>query len=166
MSMARLSQDRIGRQRFRVCVNYDPELGLTKQSEKDRCDLKKIWKKHVAGQAIDHLNWNAPKYGDFSLVTDFQGAMNQLNAAEDNFNRLPSHIREDFHNSPHELLAFLDDPANADEAIELGFTGPSLEAQPENPAQPIPEDQTPRAQSPVPAGDLSPPKPTPVAGGE
>jgi hypothetical protein len=41
------------------------------------------------------------------------------------FEDLPAEVRFKFDNKPAELLKFMSDPANADEAIDLGLFKPS-----------------------------------------
>jgi phage internal scaffolding protein len=62
-----------------------------------------------------------PLYGDFSDVGDYKSAQETLIKADKAFMALPSKVRDRFDNDPVKLLAFLDNPENLDEAIELGL---------------------------------------------
>lgn len=62
-----------------------------------------------------------PHYGDFTNAGDYLEACNQVVAAQQAFNTLPAEIRYRFENSPYELLFFLEDPNNLEEAYELGI---------------------------------------------
>lgn len=63
-----------------------------------------------------------PTFGDFTdAVTDYQTALNMLNAAQDSFMQFPAEVRARFHNDPQEMMQFLDDEKNRDEAVKLGF---------------------------------------------
>lgn len=62
-----------------------------------------------------------PMYGDFSSVEDYQAAVNSVMQAQDQFMALPAQIRKRFDNDPAQLIAFMNDPGNASEAIELGL---------------------------------------------
>lgn len=60
-------------------------------------------------------------FADVSDVPDLLVAMDTMTRAQADFDSLPSHIRKRFGNSPIELVDFLNDPQNDDEAIKLGF---------------------------------------------
>lgn len=62
-----------------------------------------------------------PQFGDFTGIPDYQETLNKVNAALEMFSELPLKIRQRFNDSPTELLAFLQDESNRDEAIELGL---------------------------------------------
>lgn len=79
---------------------------------------------------------NKPFFGDFTQIPDYQTALNIVIEAEQNFAALPSKVRERFKNDPAELVAFVRDEKNRDEAIELGL----LPRPVDNPSRP-PEQQ-------------------------
>lgn len=93
----------------------------TKQAMKEACDVNNILKKYQKTQLITHVNKINGQYGDFSEVLDFQSSLNALRSAEEAFLGLPSSIRKRFSNDPGELLAFLSDSSNKDEALKLGL---------------------------------------------
>lgn len=68
-----------------------------------------------------------PISGDFTSVTDFHSAMNMVRAAEEAFMAMPASLRERFGHDPQNVMLFLDDPANRDEAIKLGLVEPPVE---------------------------------------
>lgn len=94
-----------------------------------------------------------PRYGDFEGIFDFQTAQNQVLEAQRQFMTLPAKMRARFRNSPQELLEFLEDESNRDEAIALGLVKkPEIEPQspPTPPAPPAaPGGPTPPATPPV-----------------
>lgn len=61
------------------------------------------------------------EYGDFSGVTDFQTAMQQLKQAQESFDSLPVKIRARFENDPAALYEYLQNSDNLAEAVELGI---------------------------------------------
>lgn len=65
-------------------------------------------------------NGRTPKYMDISSM-DFQTMQNQVADINSNFMTLPAKLRRRFNHSPYQLLRFLDDENNRDEAIELGL---------------------------------------------
>lgn len=60
-------------------------------------------------------------YGDFSAITDFQSALEQLERARSGFEELPPEIREEFHNDPAGFVDWLADPGNWPEARRMGL---------------------------------------------
>lgn len=62
-----------------------------------------------------------PMYGDFSGVVDYHSAVQAIKIAEERFMMLPAQIRKRFRNDPQELLAFLADDTNRQEAVEMGL---------------------------------------------
>ena len=62
-----------------------------------------------------------PSYADFERVYDYHSAMLEIRAAEREFMRLPAEVRSRFRNAPGELVTFLEDPSNRDEAVKLGL---------------------------------------------
>lgn len=116
----------------------------TKQSFRDECDVNTImgtWRK--TGQ-VAHLAKNPPRYGDFTTADDYLSACNKVLDAQSAFGELPAEIRARMHNSPAELLRFLADPENVEEARKLGLVEPAEE---EPAPAPAPEGE------PEPAGD-------------
>lgn len=69
--------------------------------------------------------------GKFFLSADeYQNAVYKLASAKSMFEELPSKLRQRFHNDPKEMLEFLDDTKNDDEAIKLGLKTKPVEVQP------------------------------------
>lgn len=110
--------------------------GRTKSEFKDESDVNQILKRFQRRGLVDHLAKGTPIYGDFTGVTDYQTAIQQVKDAEAAFLNLPSNIRRRFNNSPGELVMFLDDPDNLEEAIELGLAPGKKRASPAAQAEP------------------------------
>lgn len=109
-------------------VNF-PKETLTKQSFRDECDINNIvsrWNK--TGVVGSSFNNTPGYYGDVSNVADYHASLNLVLAATQGFNALPSSLRERFNNDPAQLLGFLDNPENRDEAIALGLVAKPSEA--------------------------------------
>lgn len=113
-----------------VVMNEDnkPVVGLagfektrTQQSLADECDINKIVAKYEKTGLMSHLSSKVGMFGDFTNVVDFQTALNSVRKAEADFLGLPANIRERFDNDAGKLLAFLSDPKNGTEAVELGL---------------------------------------------
>lgn len=93
---------------------------LTEQEHLEETDINYIADRFMrTGEAPQVIRM--PEYGDYTGVFDFQSAMNIVKEAKDQFMQLPAKVRSRFSNDPQEVLAFLDDPENRDEAIRLGL---------------------------------------------
>jgi len=101
---------------------------MTEQKHRKACNINTIMAKARRGQAVP-IAQGEPRYGDFSNVGDFHSARNAVIEAQDMFMELPAAVRRRFENDPAELIGFLEDPANLNEAIELGLV--------ERPAEPV-----------------------------
>lgn len=111
------------RTRFdRIRVPFETEgKTMTKQSFKKDCDVNNILKKYERTGLIDHVNKFEGKYGDFTSTQDYQSCIDQAIKAEEMFMSLPSSVRKRFDNDPGQFLAFVDNPENLGEMIELGL---------------------------------------------
>lgn len=109
------------------------------QSFKDECDINRIVAKYdQTGFLIDPLlmpkRMPLENGVDATLAPDdFLGALQTVQAARDAFGRLNSKVRDRFRNDVGALLAFLADPSNKAEAIELGL----IDAPPASPPPPV-----------------------------
>lgn len=92
----------------------------TEQHHKERCDAGNIIRKYSQTGVITHISNFEDKFGNMTGL-DFKEAMDIVVTAQSNFNQLPSNIRNRFQNNPQELLTFMENPLNRDEAIELGM---------------------------------------------
>lgn len=97
--------------------------GLTKQSFKDEVNINNIMARWAAGSYVPEPRRSQPSYGDFSNATDYKEALDRINQARTEFMALPPALRGKFSNDPAELLAWLDNPENLDEAREVGLLG-------------------------------------------
>jgi phage internal scaffolding protein len=96
---------------------------LAQQHYKDECDINNILRQfNVTGLLPESTL--SPRYGDFTGITDYHTALNQVIAAEDEFMRLPAELRSRFDNDPAKLIEFIDNSENKDEAIKLGLVNP------------------------------------------
>lgn len=93
----------------------------TKQADGPLCNINEIVKRYRNTGQLTHVRTEIAQYGDFSPVVDFHGALVQLRKAEAAFERLPARVRRRFLNDPGELLDFVADEENYDEALELGL---------------------------------------------
>ena len=98
---------------------------LTRQSFADETEINKILQRYRQTGVIEHVRAVQGRYGDFSMVPDYQTALNKIISAQEMFMSLPANIRSRFQNDPGEFLAFANDPKNEEEMIELGLIKPT-----------------------------------------
>lgn len=105
-------------------VLYFDDKSLTQQQFKEETDINMIIARAQQGQTISHVNERVGQYGDFSNVPSYQAAFDLVQRASGMFMSLDAKVRERFANDPGNMVRFLQDPANNDEAIKLGLVVP------------------------------------------
>lgn len=96
----------------------DPSLA--QQQFKDDVDINVLLERFKVTGVMPE-NVVLPTYGDFSQVVDYRSAQDALRRARDGFMDLPAAVRARFHNDPQELLEFVSDEKNREEAQKLGL---------------------------------------------
>lgn len=114
----------------------DTSPSLTQQHFKDECDINNIMKHYTESGLLPTGTAATAVYGDFSTVEDYLTALNTIDQATDQFNQLPSKVRDRFRNDPAELLDFILKPENKAEAQAIGLL--ASEPPPPAPAAPPP----------------------------
>lgn len=102
-------------------------VSRTKQSFKDECDINRIMARYAATGTLDFVNRREAQFLDVSDL-DFQNAMQIVTESREAFMTLPSALRDRFNNDPSQLLGFLSDDSNREEAIKLGLVIKPLDA--------------------------------------
>ena len=114
---------------------YCKEKSLTRQASKDETDVNQILERYSNGGFVN-VNAAEPFYGDVSEIPDYATALNIVREAQSQFAALPSKLRDRFNNNPQDLINFLEDDKNREEAIKLGLIEappPGSEKKPEAP---------------------------------
>lgn len=102
-------------------IDCSKDEKMTQQSEKDDADINVIVERAKRG-ALLTFNPKAPMYGDFTEVPrDLREALVLARRAEDLFMTLDPFVRRRFENDPMQMLDFLNDSKNRDEAVKLGL---------------------------------------------
>ncbi len=96
----------------------------TKQSFKEETDINSIMARFQTTGMLDFVQKHQPQYGDVTAI-DFQTSMESVAKSREMFASLPSKVRDRFNNDPAELLEFLDNPENREEAVLLGLAKPA-----------------------------------------
>lgn len=135
---------------LRTAYNYDTdaasnesglaceEPSLAQQHFKEECDINTILQKFNITGLLPETPLS-PRYGDFTGIVDYHSALNAVIAAEDGFMTLPADLRARFLNDPENLINFLNDSSNKEEAIKLGLIDGKLIENEEKIAQELSE---------------------------
>lgn len=127
--------------------------GRTLQSQHPATNINNILNHYRKTGTFTHVAKELPQYGDFSNAPDYLGAMIQIKEAESMFMECSADVRSKFGNQVSNMLDFLADPENDQEAIDLGLAEgkrsiPVVQAEPD----PSPPDAD-QAESPIQGGD-------------
>ena len=120
----------------------------TQTQFKNEADINHLINRYKnTGSFYDPLNppngsRRMPMFEDFADIPDYGEAQNIVADANARFMQLPATVRKFFDNDPTLLLAFINDPANRDKAVELGLVAPKEKT--------VPEDVVPVAEKTVP----------------
>lgn len=102
------------------------EPSLTDQQFADECDINKIVNKYLKTGDETLLTKFRGQYADLTELPDLHTALETVNLAHEAFESLPANVRERFHNSPTEMVKFLqsEKPRDIEESIEMGLRNP------------------------------------------
>ncbi len=117
----------------------------TKQSFRDEVNINSIIRRFERNGMVTHLNKTAPFFGDVSGITGYQDAMNKVIEAKQLFMKMSPDVREKFKNNPENMIQYLSDDKNKEEAIKLGIIKKPIEP--------------PKPQTPKPTPTPTPPNP-------
>lgn len=101
----------------------DPGASLTQQHFKEETEINNIMKRYYKGIPLP-VNTQPAMFGDFTSI-DFQDMQNAIADIEQQFASLPAKLRNKFGYQPYQLIRWLENPANQDEAKRLGLIGPA-----------------------------------------
>jgi len=116
----------------KVTMTFNHDLDKTDQDHEAESNINTIMARYIAGEPLPQ-NIKVGTYGDFYEAPDFTRAQEILAQATQQFEALPSSIRNRFDNRPERLLAFVHDKNNLEEARKMGLL---KEQQPAPPAPP------------------------------
>lgn len=123
-----------------IDCSKDDKKFAAKQEFKDDCDVNLIVERCIrTGSPLPDYSVPAA-FADVSQFGDFGAAVRRMDAALEAFNALPAPIRTRFNNSPVQLVDFIQDVNNKDEAIKLGL----ISAPAPIPAPPLPLEPPPK----------------------
>lgn len=119
--------------------------GRTEQHHKKSCDVNQILDRYrrVNGRDLvkDFRGFTSGNFYDTTEVPELRDALDRYQRADDAFMSLPANIRKQFDHDPMQLLEFVKNPKNLDEAIKLGLVEAKLEPKQEQIAKEIVESE-------------------------
>ncbi len=101
---------------------------FVQQSDFDRSDINLIVERFIRTGVLESVKQTHGEYGDFSEVTDYHSALNQVRHAEESFMTLPATVRAKFQNDPGMFLDFVGNPDNLDQMAEMGLLNEEAQA--------------------------------------
>jgi phage internal scaffolding protein len=119
--------------------DFSGQKTMTEQHHKNACDVNNILKKYKKTGNPELISKAQGFYADVSSGVDYHEALNKLHEIDVIFDTLNSDVRKRFKNDPAELLSFLGDDSNHEEAYELGLVETAPEPKKAPPAASIPE---------------------------
>ncbi len=106
----------------------DPVHTKVQQHFAEQLEINRIMKRAVNGGSLPAPT-SPPIYGDFT-VTSLQDAYALIEKAETVFNSMESGVRARFRNNPIELVDFVQNPDNREEAIRIGLLPKPVKPEP------------------------------------
>lgn len=100
----------------------EEDVSRAKQEFHDQVDIRRIANRYLKTGLRPVVNRQA-LYADFSQALDLQSSLNLVQASEEAFNALPRELLDRF-GSVAELVEFVSDDANLEEAVALGALTP------------------------------------------
>lgn len=102
-------------------IDFEEGTSLTKQEFVAECDINTLMRRYQTAGLVPEVAAGMASYGDFSAEIDFLAAQRTVVRAREQFEALPSSVRDSFNNDPARFLAFVNDRNNIDEAEKLGL---------------------------------------------
>nr|WAE43303.1 MAG: internal scaffolding protein [Microviridae sp.] len=135
----------------------DPDArSKTLQSGAADADINVLMKRYEEtgqiGIPTDDVSGRKPFFGDFSDLGDYHSILSRVAAANTEFMKLSASVRARFGNDPQAMLAFIADPVNVVEAVNLGLLPKSALPSPVAAEAPAGPAVVPAAAAPVTEG--------------
>lgn len=94
---------------------------LTQQHFKDDCDINKIIERFTRTGLLPQYPGEEMQFGDYTAAVDYHEAMTIVAQAKQQFEALPSAVRDKFDNDPVKMLDFVSKKENIEESVKLGL---------------------------------------------
>lgn len=98
------------------------EPTMTNQAFKDEVDLNVIMARYIGTGVVPQNITRIPLPPEQLIEPmDYQTALHYVMEVHDAFEQLPASVRARFQNNPQEIMQFIENPANREEAIRIGL---------------------------------------------
>lgn len=124
------------------------------QNFKDDTNVNKIVQRFSQTGELPMGQQSAPLYLDHTQYGDFTEMLNKVTHVKQAFDKLPAKIRAQFENQPAQMLQFVQNPLNNEEAIKMGLINNVIKPDTERSGYPKPtseEKPTSTPEEPTPA---------------
>jgi hypothetical protein len=114
----------------------------TQQHFAEESEINNIIAFHDKTGLIKNVQQGIAQYGDFSEINEYRENLDMIRAADENFMKLPSHIRRKFNNNAGDFFEFATNPQNEQQLVEMGLAEPRPSEVGDNlanTAEPVPE---------------------------
>lgn len=91
-----------------------------KQSDREGADINTKVQRWIRSGVTDGTV-KVARYGDFSGIGDFQTCLSRVVSAEEDFMRLPSHVRQACDNDPGQFLEKVFNAEDRDALVDMGL---------------------------------------------
>lgn len=105
---------------LRIQTVFKKKTRTQQQFAKD-CNINNIIKKYKKTGVITHINTKTGVYADMTQMPNYQEALQTVIHGQTAFDQLPAELREKFKYNPQEMMDYLNDKRNDEEAIKLGL---------------------------------------------
>jgi len=112
---------RLSRERSRS-TDFGPSLA--QQGFRDQAEPYRVAARFGVGMAPPVTPFDPRHYGEFDMGMDLRDAQDRVARAAHAFQLLPAELRFRFNHDPAQVIDFLADPRNLDEARALGLAPP------------------------------------------
>ena len=100
-------------------INDEPSK--TDQQYKDDCDVNEIIRRYKKDGIVPHVKNINAQFADVSDIPSLMEGIERIDAAKEEWLKVPASIRKKHGNSVVNFYNWLADPANQDEAVKLGL---------------------------------------------
>lgn len=98
-----------------------PEASLTVQADAEQADINYIVKQFGLTGMLPYGRQAVTDVDFTDMPTDYHTALNLIHEADSYFMQFPADARSRFDNDAGKFLSFINDSANYEEAVSLGF---------------------------------------------
>ena len=120
--MGMLKNDYLVKEKGRWKTKLD-EKSMTRQEFKKECDVNVVLDRYLKTGQLPY-SAGTGVYSNVSEVPSYQEALQFVIDAQNDFAKLNPHVKNRFGNNPQNLIEFLQNEDNYDEALKLGLVRP------------------------------------------